>query len=177
MAAAPVPPFVSLYEYLHSDYQPDLDYVDGVLEERNLGENEHSSIQTELTIIFGTHRNEWQVKTYVEQRVQITPTRFRVPDVCVMPTSWKRTPIIQAAPLLCIEVLSPEDRLSRTLTRAQDYFLLGTSAVWIFDPVRREVLVLQPDGAIRNVREGILTLDGTPIAVSLAELFAVLDEE
>ena len=38
MAATVVVPFVSVEEYLHSDPQPDVDYVDGVLEERNLGE-------------------------------------------------------------------------------------------------------------------------------------------
>ena len=176
MAAAPVPPFVSLYEYLHSDFQPDLDYVDGVLEERNWGENEHSNLQTELAVLFRTHRKQWQVQTFVEQRIQITPTRFRVPDICVMPASWKRTPIVTEAPLLCIEVLSPEDRLSRTLTRAQDYLTLGAAAVWIFDPARREVLVLHPDGALHNLREGVLTLEGTAIAVPLADVFRVLDE-
>ena len=37
-------PLVSLYEYLHSNYQRDMDYVDGVLEERNLGENTHADL-------------------------------------------------------------------------------------------------------------------------------------
>jgi hypothetical protein len=39
MAASAVVPFVSAEEYLHSDPQPDMDYVDGVTEERNLGES------------------------------------------------------------------------------------------------------------------------------------------
>ena len=36
---------VSVEEYLNSDYQPDCDYVDGVLEERNLGEYNHGRLQ------------------------------------------------------------------------------------------------------------------------------------
>lgn len=176
MAAAAINPLVSLYEYLHSDYQPDMDYVDGVLEERNLGENEHSDLQTELAVLFRNHRNEWQVKAFVEQRVQVSPTRFRVPDVTVMPGSWKRTPIIMEAPLLCIEVLSPEDRFSRIRSRCQDYFSMGTPEAWIFDPSRREALVLRPDGSMSTLREGSLRLAGTPVEVALAEVFCVLDE-
>ncbi len=36
---------VSLEEYLRTDYEPDCDYVDGELEERNVGEKEHSAVQ------------------------------------------------------------------------------------------------------------------------------------
>lgn len=89
--AAAVSPLVSLYEYLHTVYRPDMDYVDGVLEERNLGENEHSDLQTELAVLFRNQRNAWRVKTYVEHRVQVSATRYRVPDLTVMPESWKRT--------------------------------------------------------------------------------------
>ncbi len=32
---------VSVDEYLHSVYEPDVDYVDGVLEDRNVGEKKH----------------------------------------------------------------------------------------------------------------------------------------
>jgi hypothetical protein len=38
MAPAPLPPFVPVEEYLHAAYEHDMDYVDGVLEERDLGE-------------------------------------------------------------------------------------------------------------------------------------------
>ena len=36
---------ISVEEYLHTAYRPDCDYVDGVVEERNLGERDHSWIQ------------------------------------------------------------------------------------------------------------------------------------
>ncbi len=177
MAAAAVTVPVSLYEYLHSDYSPDMDYVDGVLEERNLGENEHSDLQSELITLFRVHREEWKVKAFVEQRVQVSPTRYRVPDVTVMPASWKRTPIITDAPLLCIEVLSPEDRFSRIRARCEDYFRMGVPEAWIFDPAKRETLVLRPDGSMTTHREGSLKLDGTAIEVPLGAIFGVLDAE
>lgn len=177
MAAAAANPLVSLYEYLHSDFQPDMDYVDGVLEERNLGENAHADLQTELAVLFRTHKNEWKVKTYVEHRVQISPTRYRVPDLCIMPASWKKTPIISDAPRLCIEILSPEDRFDRVRARCEDYFRIGAPEVWIIDPAQRTAVILRADGTMATVREDSLHLEGTPVDVSLAQLFAVLDED
>ena len=46
MSAAAAP--VSLAEYLDTDYEPDCDYVDGFLEERNVGKKKHSRTQTRL---------------------------------------------------------------------------------------------------------------------------------
>ena len=36
---------ISVAEYLRSDFQPDREYVDGEIQERNLGEKDHSRIQ------------------------------------------------------------------------------------------------------------------------------------
>ena len=39
---------ISLEEYLRTAYDPDCDYVDGVLEERNVGEWNHGDLQGEI---------------------------------------------------------------------------------------------------------------------------------
>jgi Uma2 family endonuclease len=121
-------------EYLKTVYQPDVDYVDGVIEERNSGEFDHGDLQLEIGALLRSHSDEWQIRVVAETRVQVAPTRFRVPDICVMPLSWNRTQIITEAPLLCLEVLYPEDRMSRVLTRCQEFLAMGTPEVWIFDP-------------------------------------------
>jgi hypothetical protein len=36
---------ISLTEYLNTDYEPDTDYVEGMLEERNVGRRRHSETQ------------------------------------------------------------------------------------------------------------------------------------
>lgn len=68
----------------------------------------------------------WEIFTFVEQRLQLTKTRSGVPDVLVMPRTWKKVPIIEEAPLLCIEVLSPEDAFSRTQVRCRDYLTMAS---------------------------------------------------
>jgi Uma2 family endonuclease len=174
MAALTSAPLISVEEYLHTVYRPDVDYVDGVIEERNLGENQHSDLQSELITLFRNHRGQWHVKTYGEHRVQVSPTRFRIPDLCVMPGSWAKTAIIHEAPLLCIEVLSPKDTLKRMTARCQDYFATGVPEVWIFDPAACRTFVLRGSNPIEH-RGDVLRLEGTFIEVSLAEVFSVLE--
>ena len=175
MAASATVPFVSVEEYLRSDPQPDMDYVDGVMEERNLGEYDHADLETELAAIFRNHRKDWNVRAVVEVRVQVLPTRFRIPDVCVMPAAWKRTPIIREAPMLCIEVKSPEFSLKRERTRAQDYLNMGVPEVWIIDPEKRTAYIMR-GAEMTERREGVLKLGGTKVELDLAALFGVLDE-
>jgi Uma2 family endonuclease len=75
---------VTIEEYLSTDYEPDCDYVDGEIQKRNLGEFDHARLQGAVFAYFYARRKEWGVCPVIEQRLQVSPTRFRVPDVCVM---------------------------------------------------------------------------------------------
>ncbi len=113
MSAIPQSARVPVEEYLATSYRPDCDYVDGEIEERNLGEKEHSILQQALVFLFRLNRDTWHVEVFPELRVQVKPTRYRVPDVTVIQTgvSWER--ILRKPALLFVEILSPEDRLSK----------------------------------------------------------------
>lgn len=80
---------IPVEEYVRTSYQPDCDYVNGHVVERNLGEHEHSRIQTILTILCGIHQRQWSVSGLVECRLQVRPDRFRVPDVMILQRSQK----------------------------------------------------------------------------------------
>jgi Uma2 family endonuclease len=164
---------ISVEQYRHSHYEPDMDYIDGVLQERNTCLLDHSEVQGMLATTFRIHGTEWNVQAYLSLRVQVGPTRFRIADVCVMPTGWKR--LEQKTPLLCLEVKSEEYSLEREAARAQDYLALGVREVWIFDPEKRAAYVLRGE-TMTEQREGSLRLSGTAIELDLAALFAVLDE-
>ena len=75
----PAGALISVEEYLSTSYDPDCDYVDGVVEERNWGEHDHSSLQTAVSSYFYNRRAQWNISVVVEQRVQVKPSRFRVP--------------------------------------------------------------------------------------------------
>lgn len=78
------PMLISVEEYLATSHSPDCDYVDGRVEERNFGEWDHATLQTSIAVFFHARRKEWGINVVVEQRVQVSPTRFRIPDVCVV---------------------------------------------------------------------------------------------
>jgi Uma2 family endonuclease len=164
---------ISIDEYLSSDYEPDVDYVDGRIEERNVGETDHSKLQGQLYFLLRLHQEDWQLLALPEQRVQVSPTRFRVPDVCVVRQEDADNPIITEAPLVCLEVLSPGQSLSAIRKRARDFFTMGVPEVWVFDPPTRTAYVCLPD-SMTEQKEGVLRLAGTSLELSLEEVFAAL---
>lgn len=166
--------FVSVEEYLRTSYRPDCDYVDGVLEERSLGEYEHGKIQSKLDRILGNREMEWGIDVVVECRLQVGTNRYRVPDVMVLRGGAKVSRIVREAPLICIEVLSPEDTWTKMRARLNDYLGLGVEHVWCFDPEAREVRQYTAEG-FTKIAEPELTVAGTAIRVNVAEVFAVLD--
>ena len=167
---------VSLEEYLRTTYRPDCDFLDGEVKERNMGEQPHAHLQGILTALFHTHRRAWNVRALPEQRVQVRPNRFRIPDVCVLRASDPKDRVIRFAPLLCVEVLSSHDTLRDIQLRAEDYRAIGVEHVWAVDPWKRLGYFFS-QAAFEPSPDGYLRVPGTPIAVSLPEIFAELDEE
>ena len=170
-AATPLP--VSLSEYLHTSYRPDCDYVDGVVEERNLGELDHAALQEAVLDWFRSHRQAWGIRAYPELRVQVTPTRFRVADICVLSATAPREQVIQTPPVAVIEILSAEDRGNRYLERLDDYRRMGVRNIWVIDPADRRGLDFSSGGWV-EVRSFMDS--GTGIRLDLAALFASIDD-
>jgi Uma2 family endonuclease len=167
-------PFITVEEYLKTSYRPDCDYVDGRVEERNVGEFDHGYLQTLLVVLFTNNREAWSVRAVTDVRTQISNTHFRVPDVSVLRAGAPRERIITHPPLIAIEILSPEDRVSRFQDRIDDYLGFGIENVWILDPETRKVWTADRKG-LHLVQNGELVVAGTPIRVVLSELFAELD--
>jgi Uma2 family endonuclease len=90
---------VSVEEYLSAVYEHDCEYVDGVIEERDLGEFEHAFLQGVLAALFNNHRAEWGIICLPEQRVQTQRNHFRVPDVTILRVGAPREQIITHPPL------------------------------------------------------------------------------
>ena len=165
---------ISIEEYLNTSYRPDVDYVDGEIEERNLGEFDHADLQSEINAVLRGHQKDWGVRVVVETRVRVSPTRVRIPDVCVLAAGLPRERIISHPPLLCAEVLSPRDTLKAMRKRVQDFFDMGVKDIWIFDPETRIAHVCTAS-AMTERKRGTLRVAGTKIELSLEEVFSTLD--
>jgi len=166
---------IPLSEYLNTSYRPDCDYIDGEVKERTLGTRAHSFLQMILAAIFYANMDAWNIVVGPELRTRVAPTRVRIPDVSVLRNSDPADPVVQAAPLICIEVLSPEDSLRSQRDRVEDYFKMGVEHIWLIDPVSRETHIAVPSG-YEQVTSGELSVPGTPIRIVLAEVFATLDK-
>jgi Uma2 family endonuclease len=160
---------ISVEEYLKTVYRPDQDYVDGVVEERNWGEWDHSWIQGNLITFFRNRFRQTGITAMPEWRFQVSQTRFRVPDVVVV-SGRPDEQILTRPPLVCIEILSPEDTISRTNTRVQDYLKFGVPVVWVVDPRERKVWVYRPNAAVEEAQNSV-KLEGTDIEVPFSEIF------
>ena len=175
MATLPNPEELwTVREYLRTSWSPDREFVDGRIEERNLGEKEHSIIQRYLTFLFMLKRNEWAVEVFPELRTQTQATRFRVPDVLVTRSGDEFERYITRPPLIAFEILSPEDTLAAMRTKATEYRQFGVEHIWIVDPEPRMVYRYTGTG-LEEVKTGALDVPGTPIRVVLSEMFAELD--
>ncbi|AXC10972.1 protein of unknown function DUF820 [Acidisarcina polymorpha] len=168
------PTLISVEHYLATSYSPDCDYVDGEVRERNLGEHEHARLQTAIAAWLWTHRKEWKIIPVVEQRVQVSEKRFRIPDVSVLDRNQPMEPIVRVPPIVCCEVLSRSDTMREMRERCDDYLLFGVRHVWAFDPLRREAFICDAKGF--HAPEGEqLAVPGTPIYLPLPQIFAELD--
>jgi Uma2 family endonuclease len=161
---------VSVEEYLSTSYSPDREYIDGRIVERNLGEKTHSSIQANLIMYLGPLREALGIKIYPGQRVQVSPTRFRIPDVTVVKASQFQGEIFTSPPHLCIEVLSKDDTMVYIQEKIDDYLRFGVPYIWIINPRLRKGYVATEAGIV-EARSGILQTSDPDIQVPLAEIF------
>lgn len=163
---------VSEYEYLHTAYRPDCDYVDGFVLERNLGTPPHARLQTVIAGYLLERERQWQIHVVVECRLKIRPRKYRVPDIMVLAADTPRPQLaIEEAPLFCIEVVSPKDRLPDLVLRAGDYSTLGVAITWILDPQTKQSFVYDSEG----LRESFdSALRHAQIELPITDLFAQL---
>lgn len=57
---------VNEYDYLHTAYRPDCDYVDGFVLERNVGTPAHSRLQSLILFWLMQHEQQWRIQALAE---------------------------------------------------------------------------------------------------------------
>ena len=161
---------VSVEQYLSTSYRPDREYVDGLVLERNLGERDHSRIQGLVCGHLLAYEKQWGIVSLLAQRVQVKAIRFRVPDVCVVSADDPDDPIVQRPPIVCIEILSQDDRMSAMHEKVDDYLAMGVRHVWLIDPSTRHSYDFTTDG-MREPEGGLLKVTNSDIVVPMEEIF------
>ncbi len=163
---------VPLEEYLRTSYRPDCEWVEGEVRERNMGDGPHSAMQRFFLKFFFNLEEEHGVLAYPELRTQVSTTKYRIPDILVQRKGDPFESIVTVPPLLCIEILSPDDRMSEMHEKIEDYIKMGVGTVWVVDPRRRTAMLADVAGARST---DVLEVPGTGIRVTVGEMFAELD--
>jgi Uma2 family endonuclease len=161
---------VTVQEYLTTSYEADREYVDGELLERHSGEQPHTRVHGVVASLLLQNEREAGIRVLMSQRVQVSPTRFRVPDVCAILASDPRDPIVRHPPFLCVEILCELDTPARFNEKLGDYFQMGLRYVWVLDPLARRAYCYTP-GEMHEVLDGVLRTGNPDIAVPLADAF------
>lgn len=165
---------VPVEEYLRTSYEPDMEYVNGQLVERHVGEYFHSWLQSLIVTLLGTRNQPPKFRVFTEQRLQVNDQpRYRIPDICVKALPHKPSPVLTHVDL-AIEILSPDDEPAEMLEKIADYTGAGIPYIWIADPYKRKVVTVE-DGVLHRLT-GFVT--ETPLVgrVDFGELFRQLDE-
>jgi len=158
---------VSLEEYLQTSYSPDCEYIDGEIVERNVGKGKHAVTQLAVGSLLREHVSERKLFAATEYRVQVSATRVRIPDVCVV---GELEDVVTKPPFLCVEVLSPEDRWSRTNSLISDYHTMGVPCVWVIDPWSSRAWIFDLDEPPREVQDGKLMAPALGVEIQLKDV-------
>jgi len=160
---------VPVREYLNTSFPDgDRDYVDGRIVERNVGEVEHADVQGRIYRYLCDHYPAFW--SGIEVRVQVRPTRFRVPEVILIAGGKPTEAIVTLPPHVAVEVLSKDDRAEEMQERIDDYLEFGVKAVWVVNPRTRRGYIHTSEGA-HEAKDGVLSVSDPAIAIPLKSLF------
>jgi Uma2 family endonuclease len=101
--------------------------------------------------------------------------RVRICDIAMVQANLPDEQVGTTPPVICVEVMSPEDHLSRAITVLSDYRTLGVPNIWLIDPQERLAYTYGP-GGLEQQQDLVLRALGTEIALDVNDLFADLDK-
>lgn len=161
-------PLVSVEEYLRTSYDPNMEFVDGVLVERNIGEWSHSRAQGNVLVALS---NKYpHLKVALSLRSQTATTRYRIPDVSVLlaPPTGK---YLLAAAFVVVEILSEDDVMGVVVAKLKEYAAKGVPNIWLIEPRLQSMWAYCPPALVEIEGDTIATADGS-VELSRSEIFA-----
>ena len=166
---APVP----IEFYLSHSYEPDAEYVDGLIEERPMGEWNHANWQAAVLEFFRSRRLDWNIRVAAELRVQVSTGNYRVPDVTVIDRRLPVEQVVTHPPIAVIEILSSEDTVTRMMTKLADYERMGIQSILVLDPNGKHFRF--SEGTLEPLPSAAFQLSGSDCRFDLAGIEKLLD--
>jgi Uma2 family endonuclease len=167
---------VSVEEYLRDLNDTRCEYVDGVLIEKPMPTQVHAVWSRAVLQAWISALIMRQYPRYLaggEVHFRLRPNEFRLPDIAV-----QRREIIQKEsfaeqpPAVCVEILSPEDRIGGIFAKCERYDDWGVPVSWVIDPIKRRAWIYERGGEPAQQTDILVASD---IRLSLVDVFSILD--
>jgi Uma2 family endonuclease len=163
--------FVPVEEYLRNLDDAHCEYVDGVLIEKPMPTWMHAALQAWISAVIMRQYPQYIAGGEVHSRLR--PTEFRLPDIAVqLRTIAQQENYAEHPPALCVEILSPEDRLGGVFQKCERYHDWGIPVCWIVDPVKRRAWKYERQGEPLLVADHLTASD---IRLPMPNVFSILD--
>lgn len=185
MSTAPTLPFVSVEEYLNTDYEPNCEYLDGVLKPKAFSDDIHSAFQEILLAFLRAQKLQFpQLRGRPELHSRVTPSRFRIPDVAgtIRQRSGERYPSPEPPPVFTIEIASKNEPWTDLHGKVTDHLAMGVTTAIIADPYNRTVLVATSQEPLRELASPRIVSIAIPgsdqlLQINFDDLYRQLEEE
>jgi Uma2 family endonuclease len=136
-----------------------------------MGTKKHSQVQGNITRLVGDRYDD-TLNPLPELTTRLRETKFYVPDLAIEELAKPiqgRYPGPNDPVLLCVEIVSPPDRVGKLFGKCEEYHKWGVPYCWVIDPERKIAWEYFPDDLEpRKVEE---TLTAGPVRLGLADVF------
>ncbi len=126
--------------YLHTSFDnPDPEYRDGELVERSPADTVHGHAHACVGAFFVLHCHGLHLFPCSSVQLKVREELYLVPDISVF---WLDEPVLafpDQPPLVVIEILSEDDRLTAVRSKLDEYRAWGVPHVWLVDPYLRKL--------------------------------------
>ncbi len=158
---------MSVDEYLAASFKPPCEYIDGVLRQKSMPTKLHALVQFLLVTLI----RQQGLEALAEVTVRMSASKFLVPDVIV--DAEIEDPYPTRPVTLCIEILSPDDRLSAAFGKCEEYHAWGVPYCWVIDPLKQTAWEYHAERDPIRIEKSEALCAGE-LRVSLQELFSDL---
>ncbi len=120
--------------------KPACEFVDGLLIPKAMGTRKHSQVQANITTLIRNRYDE-TLNPLPELTARLREGQFYIPDISVEQMS---KPIAAPYPgpresvLLCVEIVSPPDRVGKLFGKCEEYHSWGVPYCWVIDPENKK---------------------------------------
>jgi Uma2 family endonuclease len=161
----------TLDEYLTTDYEPECELIGGSLHPKPFGTLEHMELERSVERLLERYEQRGLGSSVHELSIRNVDD-VRIPDLVFVPSGARyERGILMDPPLLCVEILSPSQRLSVLFAKCETYHAWGVPYCWVLDPIGKLAWEYHQASPVRLLSNE-QTLIAGEIKFAISEIFS-----